>query len=488
MPADRSVAALTTVPTSASLDPVVRARLRRAQIALNVRSMRANAYSMPVWAIFLSCLFSASAPIGFTSWAQWWIWPAACVLVAIAAHFVARNFRVDQETDSSTLERWYRYVLGLHLCVGLVWSQGVWVHWHEANAANHLFLFVIAISAAALYAIVRAGDFNIVLVGTVPLLASLWIHFLRQELPFDLMLSIILPLWALQFYRDTRSGCGAMLVAHITRIEKEQMAEDLVRARDEAQARQAEAVRANATKTNFLANMSHELRTPLNAILGFSEVIATEAFGPNANAQYREYAGDILASGTHLLSLINDLLDVAKIEAGKLELEQHWTEGGCLVESCVRVSEDRALAKGLALSSAIDVRVSKIFVDERAFRQMALNLISNAIKFTDAAGAVLVQLKPAPGGVELAVKDTGCGIPASQIARVFEPFEQVDNRYTRANGGTGLGLTLVRALAELHGGSCSIESEEGLGTTVHVFLPFPSAETKTSTCAMALSA
>jgi two-component system, cell cycle sensor histidine kinase PleC len=484
----KSAAALTTVPTKDALGPVVHARLRRTQITLNVRSMRMNAYAMPVWAVFLSTLFSPSAPIGYTPWTVWWVWPAACALVAIAAHLVARNFRVDDNTDAETLERWYRCVLALHLGVGVVWGLGVWIHWQEGNAANHLFLFVIAISAAALYAIVRAGDFNIVLVGTLPLMTSLWLHFLGQEIPFDLMLSIILPLWSLQFYRDTKSGCAAMLVAHVTRIEKEQMAEDLVRARDEAQAQHAKAVRANASKTAFLANMSHELRTPLNAILGFSEVISTEAFGPNAHERYRDYAADILTSGTHLLSLINDLLDVAKIEAGKLELDFQWLDSESLTESCVRVSQERAQAKGVALSAAFDARVTKLFVDERAFKQIALNLISNAIKFTPEGGGILVQLKPAVGGVELAVKDTGCGIPAAQLERVFEPFEQVDNRYARANGGTGLGLTLVRALAELHGGKCSIESQEGRGTIVRVILPFPADVTNVTSRATALSA
>src|SRR5258706_6446976 len=140
-----SAAALTTVPTTSSLDPAVHARLRRIQIALNVRSMRANAYAMPVWAVFLSLVFSASAPVGFTSWTIWWIWPASCVLVSIAAYLAARNFRVSEDSDQQTLEFWYRCVLGLHLGVGLAWSLGVWVHWHDANAANHLFLFVIAI-------------------------------------------------------------------------------------------------------------------------------------------------------------------------------------------------------------------------------------------------------------------------------------------------------------------------------------------------------
>ncbi len=358
----------------------------------------------------------------------------------------------------------------------MVWSLGIWIHWDPANEANHAYLFLIAVAAAAFYGIARTGDFNIVLAATLPILLSVWLNYVRQDLPLDLIISFVVALWALQFYRNTRWGCADILDAHLVRVEKERLAEDLVRARDEAEGQRAVAVRANATKTTFLANMSHELRTPLNAILGFSEIIATEAFGPDAQAHYRDYAADILTSGTHLLSLINDLLDVAKIEAGKLELDKQWLAGACLIEACMRVEQDRAQAKGVALSAALDPRVMKLFVDERAFMQIALNLMSNAIKFTDAGGGVLIRLSPARGGVELAVKDTGCGIPTAEIDRVFEPFEQVDNRYTRANGGTGLGLTLVRALAELHGGKCVIESEQGRGTTVRVYLPFPADE------------
>src|SRR5262245_4308057 len=186
MPTAQSVDALTTAPSIETLDPAVRNRLRRTQVALNVRSMRLNAYSMPIWALFLSGLFSMSAPIGYTPWTVWWIWPAACVLVALAAHFMARNFRHEAKTDDRTIERWYSCVRGLHAAVRVPWVICICVHWHEANAANHLFLFVIAACATALYAIVRAGDFNIVLAGTVPLLGSLWIHFLGLEIPFDL--------------------------------------------------------------------------------------------------------------------------------------------------------------------------------------------------------------------------------------------------------------------------------------------------------------
>jgi two-component system cell cycle sensor histidine kinase PleC len=216
--------------------------------------------------------------------------------------------------------------------------------------------------------------------------------------------------------------------------------------------------------------MSHELRTPLNAILGFSEVIATNGFG-DAPERYRAYAHDIHGSGQHLLSLINDILDVAKIEAGKMKLDSAWLDAAETLDESLKLVRDKAAEKNVELREHCEANL-RLFADQRAFKQIALNLLSNAIKFT-AKGHVSVSLTASDGAAILVVEDTGRGIPQAEIARVFNAFEQVDNRYTQARGGTGLGLTLVRALSELHGGSCTIESEEGKGTRVEVRLPFP---------------
>jgi two-component system cell cycle sensor histidine kinase PleC len=244
----------------------------------------------------------------------------------------------------------------------------------------------------------------------------------------------------------------------------------IAKARDEAERGRLAAERANQTKNSFLANMSHELRTPLNAILGFSEVIACNALG-DAPERYRVYASDINGSGQHLLSLINDILDVAKIEAGKMEIAAEWLDGSQAIGETLKLVRDRAAAKNVALHGLCDADV-RVFADARAFKQILLNLLSNAIKFTS-AGQVSVTLQDSGTAAMLVVEDTGCGISQGEIGRVFNAFEQADNRYAHAHGGTGLGLTLVRALSELHGGSCAIESEAGKGTRVVVRLPFP---------------
>jgi two-component system cell cycle sensor histidine kinase PleC len=453
-----------------------RAQLRRVQIDLNFQSVNKNSFSLPIWATMLNLFFAGGVPeVGVTPISTSWIWVAACLTGSIVAVFLKRRFREESAKGDIDLDKWYLRVLCLHLGIGISWSLSVWVHWDPANPANHMFLFVIAIGCAALYGVVRAGDFNIPIVGTLPLFLSLEVHFLQQALWMDTIMMLVLPVWYLQFLRDARNGSRVIENSHKTQIDLEQLAADLARARDDAETQRVAALHANASKSAFIANMSHELRTPLNAILGFSEIIAAQALGPEAQNRYREYAADIGASGRHLLSLINDMLDIAKIEAGKLELACDWLDGQALTAQGLHFMEERVAGRRVTLRVGSETAGARLFADERAFKQIALNLLSNAAKFTE-EGMITATLKPSSAGVTFIVEDTGCGIPKDHIARIFQPFEQVDNRYSRANGGTGLGLTLVRALAELHGGSCKIESEEGKGTRVEVFLPYPSAD------------
>jgi PAS domain S-box-containing protein len=228
---------------------------------------------------------------------------------------------------------------------------------------------------------------------------------------------------------------------------------------------------ANRSKSQFLANMSHELRTPLNAILGFSDVMRLGMMNEEAPA-HRSYAADIHSSGAHLLELINDLLDLAKIEAGKMELSEERIEVAGLVGEVSTIMADQIARAGLTLAHRLDAGLPQLIVDARSFRQMLFNLLSNAIKFSSDGGHVTIALaRAASGAIRLSVSDTGIGIAARDLPRLMEPFAQVDNALSRRHRGTGLGLTLVRTLAELHGGQLTIESQLGRGTKVHVDLP-----------------
>jgi signal transduction histidine kinase len=226
---------------------------------------------------------------------------------------------------------------------------------------------------------------------------------------------------------------------------------------------------ASQAKSQFLANMSHELRTPLNAIIGFSEVISAALFGP-LDARYRDYAQDIHGSGHHLLRIINDLLDLSKVEAGRLELRESPVPIALIFETCRRMVDDRAAVAGVSLDfQPTDLAVSG---DELRLEQVLLNLVSNAVKFTPTGGHVAVSAMLALSGeVVISVADSGIGMAPEDIPRALQPFGQIDNSLARPHGGTGLGLPLAQRLIELHGGTLTIDSELGKGTTVTVVLP-----------------
>ncbi|HEX6840756.1 MAG TPA: CHASE2 domain-containing protein [Stellaceae bacterium] len=243
------------------------------------------------------------------------------------------------------------------------------------------------------------------------------------------------------------------------------------RADERLRAAMQEAVAANRAKTEFLANMSHELRTPLNAIIGFSQLIEGETFGALANPRYREYAGDVVHSATHLLDIINDILDISMIEVGQLKLRAEAVDVADVAGRCVKLMKHKALDRAVRLKADVPADLPLIEADARLMKQIVLNLLSNAVKFTPRGGAVAASAEIVDGELVLQVADTGIGIAEADIANVMKPFYQVDGSLAREHEGAGLGLALVLAYVRLHGGTLAIDSAVGRGTTVTARFP-----------------
>ena len=264
----------------------------------------------------------------------------------------------------------------------------------------------------------------------------------------------------------TLPGGGRYLVVVITDIsERKRAEEDLRAAKIHAEA-------ANRAKDAFLANMSHELRTPLNAVIGFSDIMSREMFGPLGNDNYRSYAADINGCGQHLLAIIDEILDYSKIEAGTLDLRETVFDLRRVLSTCVRLLQQRVTSGGVAVRLALPEALPSLYADEIKLKQVLLNLLSNAIKFTRSGGHVTLAARRGRGeGLEIEVTDTGMGMKVEDIPIALEPFRQLDDGLARAYEGAGLGLSLARALVELHGGTLAIDSAPRTGTRVTIILP-----------------
>ncbi|HRQ61440.1 MAG TPA: HAMP domain-containing sensor histidine kinase, partial [Alphaproteobacteria bacterium] len=232
------------------------------------------------------------------------------------------------------------------------------------------------------------------------------------------------------------------------------------------------AERAYSAKSQFLANMSHELRTPLNAIIGFSEMIERQLLGPIGTEKYLDYIAGIRESGEHLLDLISDILDMSKIEAGKYELDPEDVNVAKTLKLAVHMMQGRAHESGVKIiTDAIAEDGPVIQADRRAFMQIILNILSNAIKFTNSGGSIWIEAENTAGDITVKVKDNGIGIPANKLNTITRPFEQASSSYARSHEGSGLGLAITKELVELHGGTLFIESTVDVGTCVSVKLP-----------------
>jgi len=316
-----------------------------------------------------------------------------------------------------------------------------------------------AIPAVSYAALVPIGIAMIGIVGT------------GADPNFSLIFVIVLGAQAL-FVLLTRR-LHAMAIENLgARAEKDALIAELEQQKAKSDESRRRAEEANSAKSRFLATMSHELRTPLNAILGFSEVMKNEVLGAHAIATYKEYAEHIHTSGEHLLHVINEILDLSRVEAGHYDLQEEAIDLPAIVEDCLRMLAIRAHNRNLAVRTAFETGLPRIWADERAIRQVALNVLSNAIKFTPPAGEIVVKVGWTLGGGQyLSVSDNGPGIPEEEIPVILSNFGRGTSAIKQAQEGTGLGLPIVKSLVDLHGGTFSLKSKLREGTEVTVTIP-----------------
>jgi two-component system cell cycle sensor histidine kinase PleC len=398
------------------------------------------------------------------------IWTTAVLVIHAVIVTACRHFLAEQQT-AVNLHRWRLRFFILDLFYGLAWMFILirQVGLEETSGAFMLFVMLLVVAVASML----ASSLPIAAFATtMPITAAVALDYaLRGGLQNYVLAAMALAtqgyfsLLAHRLYSTTLATLQA-------RAEKDALIGELEtsKAMSDESRRHAEA--ANIAKSRFLAQMSHELRTPLNAILGFSEVMKSEIFGPHSVPAYKDYSADIHASGVHLLALINEILDLSRIEAGRYELNEEAVSLVAVVSECSYLLQMRAKSRGLVIHELYESDMPRLWADERAIRQVVLNLLSNAIKFTPQGGEIWVKAGwTASGGQYVSVKDTGPGIPEDEIPIVLASFGQGSNSIKSAEQGAGLGLPIAKNLVDIHGGTFTLKSKLRIGTEVIVTFP-----------------
>lgn len=399
------------------------------------------------------------------------IWAAFALLSVVAQFYLCRRF-LSLQQDDLNLALWVKRLIISEIVLVSIWGLMPTIVGIPASETLRLFLLVTVLVIGAVSVVLSHALPSAVYGSAIPVAVTIT-QLVVDRQPSERWALAGLGFTALALFVGLANRLYSTSLENISaRTEKD----DLFAEVEQANMRLREATRraeeASAAKSKFLATMSHELRTPLNAILGFSEVMKDELFGPIGTEQYKSYIQDIHSSGQHLLALINEVLDLSRIEAGKHELVEEAIDLVATVDACVHMLELRADARAIKLRTAYTDNMPRLWADERAVRQVTLNLLSNAIKFTPQGSEVVVQVGwTANGGQYLSVRDNGQGIPENEIETVLSTFGRGSQAIKNAEQGSGLGLPIVKSLVELHGGAFRLRSKVREGTEVIAMFP-----------------
>ncbi len=410
-----------------------------------------------------------------TTWAPWkatLIWLALDLAALGSAFWLARKFLGRAESLPGA-RRWHRVFIMGEVLKGMTWAGIAWLVGVSGDPIAQSFVFVLFSLAAAITATTLAS-IPAAVTGAVTPTTLATLAFLRPASlsTGTLPLTMLACGTQLYFMLLARKLHKAALETLSFQAEKDELIAELEQAKAHSDLARHRAEAANLAKSRFLATMSHELRTPLNAIVGFSEVMKGELFGAHTVDSYKEYSSDIHASGQHLLTLINEILDLSRIEAGHFELREEAVALAHITGTCRRLLRLRARKRDITIEQAVEPNLPKVWADERAIRQVVLNILSNAIKFTPQGGMIKIKIgRTADGGQYVAVRDSGPGIPEDEIPIVMSYFGRGAHAQTHAEEGSGLGLPIAKGLVELHGGSVTLKSKLREGTEVMVIFP-----------------
>lgn len=436
-------------------------------LRLSAKGRRSSSMAMAALAVLAAV--AAAKWAGFEAAVIWLVVDAA--VLGIAYRFAGK---LVSSTDIALDARSARLMFILvETLQGIIWAAVIWLIGSSADPLACSFALVLLLLVAYTNATVSAPVPLAVAGALTPMTAAI-LGFEHSAGLAGAFLPLIGLACGTQLYFMflARKLHKASLETLSMQAEKDELIAELEEARANSELARLRAEAANLAKSRFLATVSHELRTPLNAILGFSEVMKGEVFGAHAVQSYKEYSSDIHASGQHLLMLINEILDLSRIEAGHFDLKEEAVALARIVEECRRLLRLRAKKRQITIEEAVEPDLPRIWADERAVRQVILNLLSNAIKFTPQGGTIKIKIGwTASGGQYVSVHDSGPGIPEDEIPIVMSPFGRGSLAQRNAEEGSGLGLPIAKGLVELHGGSLSLKSKLRKGTEVIVIFP-----------------